>query len=95
MTIQGSKLLGNTWVSPSLTVADDGVVVENPRTYGVFPVSRSIPFQQIASVQVKRGLFSSDLVIETTGGARASIAAVSHDDATRVVDVIRDRMRGR
>ncbi|MTI95224.1 MAG: hypothetical protein FH749_07005 [Firmicutes bacterium] len=57
----------------SITITDTRVEICKRKLLGLSHTTEEVPFSRIASVRLKSGLFFSDIIIETTGGATADL----------------------
>ena len=91
----GGLLSWTKFIMPdTIDVGDARVTVIKRKLFGLSNTEEEMAYTRVASVRVKNGLFFSDIVIETTGGATAdiSIRTLKKKVAKSCAGEIRDRV---
>lgn len=89
MTLMGSKLLSNTW-KQELQIREDGV-------YGEVLVlgkrlKMHLPYENIAQVNILRGIFSTDIEIVNKGGSgNLLVKALNKQKAEKAKELIEQK----
>ena len=91
MTLKGNKFLSNTW-SQKLEIQDDGVYGE------VLVIGKRVqmflPYENIAQINVIRGVFASDLSIVNKGGSQnLTIKALNKFEADKAKELINGKIK--
>jgi len=86
MTLTGSKLLSNTW-KQELLIKEDGVHGESLKVGK--RLKMHLPYENIAQVNVLRGVFSADIEIVNKGGSgNLIVKALDKDEAEKAKKLI-------
>lgn len=83
---------GNSFWPPTLEVGEKEVALKRYKFLCFMPQRDAIPFHRIAAVSLNRGIMTSHITVETSGGGKHKIAAVPHREAEQVVATIREKI---
>jgi len=86
MTVTGSKLLSNTW-KQELKIGEDGIYGE---TLAIGKrVKMHLPYENIAQVNISRGVLSADIEIINKGGSgNLVVKAINKKEAEKAKELI-------
>ena len=84
---------GGSVVTPdTLFVTNKRIIIRNPTMLGARQTIDVINFNQITSVQLRKGVFSSTIKLRTYG-YQEDIEAIPKDKAEKIVEYIRNALR--
>lgn len=98
---------GGSMITPCVIFATDRkLIIRNPMTLGLRETVGLIPYTEITSIQLKKGLFSSEVNISAPGVTTelsrffklsrqgvAGITAISGEDAGKLVEIVKQGMK--
>jgi Bacterial PH domain len=84
---------GGSAITPdTIFVTDKRVIIRNPKMLGARESIDSIPFNQITSIELEKGVFSSTIKLRAYG-YHEDIDAIPKDKAETIVEYIKNAMK--